>query len=82
MIKTLIDDGGAAFPHPGHYSSGMSLRDWFAGQAIAGLLVGRAGMLGNDFSAYAKGYCNGALADRAYALVDAMLAERAKASRP
>ena len=34
-------DGGAAVPGPvftpGHYSQeGMSLRDWFAGQALAG----------------------------------------------
>ena len=31
-----IDDGGAAFPVGGSISSrpGMSLRDWFAGQAM------------------------------------------------
>jgi hypothetical protein len=44
-----IDDGGAAFPVPdvfrpdGHHAMagwyGMSLRDWFAGQALAGLLA-------------------------------------------
>ena len=49
-----IDDGGAAFPvyvpegpplpdgspeHPGYAKPGMSLRDWFAGQALAGLLA-------------------------------------------
>ncbi len=42
-----IDDGGAAFPKVGRVNSdnqrveemqaGMSLRDWFAGQALAGL---------------------------------------------
>jgi len=35
------NDGGPAFPTgltPGHYSQeGMSMRDWFAGQAIAGV---------------------------------------------
>lgn len=62
----------------------MSLRDYFAGQALAGLTVGCAGFLGHDadgrpsFSAYAKGDCNAVLADRAYALADAMLAEREK----
>ena len=36
------DDGGPAFPggtypeHP-HHPNGMSLRDWFAGQALAGI---------------------------------------------
>lgn len=30
-------NGGAAFPIPDH-SSGMSLRDYFAGQALVGLL--------------------------------------------
>lgn len=42
-----INDGGQAFPsHPMLYSSadqheaqGMSLRGWFAGQALAGLLA-------------------------------------------
>jgi len=44
---TTIDDGGPAFlfterNHDGsHYHShpGMTLRDWFAGQALAGLLA-------------------------------------------
>lgn len=40
-----IDDGGPAFPSevggktPPDQRSGMSLRDWFAGQAMAGLLA-------------------------------------------
>ena len=41
------NDGGPAFPvpdlHPGAVqvgSNGMSLRDWFAGQALAGLMAG------------------------------------------
>ena len=38
-----IDDGGPAFPAmlPGgnYCTPGMSLRDWFAGQALAGLLA-------------------------------------------
>ena len=43
---TTIDDGGLAFPCPlgescewHHGQSGMSLRDWFAGQALVGLLA-------------------------------------------
>ena len=35
------NDGGPAFPIVRHYndSSGMSLRDYFAGQALAGLMA-------------------------------------------
>ena len=39
---STINDGGQAFPagnptHGGH--EGMTLRDWFAGQALAGMLA-------------------------------------------
>ena len=42
----MSDTGGAAFPgpsftqagHPNGHSMGMTLRDWFAGQALAGML--------------------------------------------
>lgn len=45
-MSNSIDDGGPAFPIPdSHYpngqvqygSNGMSLRDWFAGQALSGM---------------------------------------------
>lgn len=38
-----IDDGGSAFPvedQGTHGTYGMSLRDWFAGQALSGILAG------------------------------------------
>ena len=42
MSTETIDDGGAAFPvvsdQFGHHG-GMSLRDWFAGQAIIGAMA-------------------------------------------
>jgi len=67
------DDGGPAFPVPSyvnadgetHHSSvqGMTLRDWFAGQALAGLAgAGFGSPAGN--------------ADFAYLLADAMLKSR------
>jgi hypothetical protein len=37
---TTIDDGGPAFPRPMVAAApGMTLRDWFAGQALAGMLA-------------------------------------------
>lgn len=39
-MSDKIDDGGPAFPHSEDdraYQGGMSLRDWFAGQALAGM---------------------------------------------
>lgn len=70
-----LKDGGAAFPEAYYssphadapsYRSGMSLRDWFAGQALVGQMV--AGERDN-----AAGY-----AELAYAVADAMLTVRAK----
>lgn len=58
-------DGGPAFPKP--YSTGpngMSLRDWFAGQALTSVT-------NNAYSREAASY-----AKHAYELADAMLAAR------
>ena len=70
------DNGGPAFPcpsdvNPDGYQSGMCLRDWFAGQALAGLLA----------FPLAGGVRLGPLAQfavSAYMFADAMLAEREK----
>lgn len=76
-----IKDGGPAFPHDaGDFDNpnpGMTLRDWFAGQAIQGIMrtideAARAGRL------------RGVIPDQdtvalsAYQTADAMLAERKK----
>lgn len=53
-----------------------TLRDQFAMAVVSGLVVGCAGMLGREFSAYAAGGCNASIAERAYALADTMLVER------
>ena len=69
------DDGGQAFPpngtHPFVFHEGMTLRDWFAGQAIMGLLAcpGTSGEVPMFSQA-------------AYKHADAMLAERAKGGTP
>ena len=67
-----MNNGGPAFPCASDYpngcesQSGMSLRDWFAGMALQGLLAGRANI---KFSADAQ---------KAYEIADAMIAEREK----
>lgn len=70
---TQIKDGGHAFPVNKDYVthsesfSGMSLRDWFAGQALAGLLAQTpTARMADSF------------ASEAYCCADAMLAEREK----
>ena len=70
-------DGGPAFPTDGEsqigpsnwHVEGMSLRDYFAGQALAGLMA----MPSLDLKAN-----NAQLAGVAYSLADAMIAERDK----
>jgi hypothetical protein len=63
-------DGGSVFPAKGNFhgapweSTGMSLRDWFAGMALQGFLVAEPTM--QDAKA----------AEWSYALADAMLAAR------
>ena len=58
------NDGGQAFPG-GHPPNGMSLRDWFAGMALQGLIDPRAMSPGTEI-----------LAEKSYSFADAMLAER------
>jgi len=72
---TTKDNGGQAFPtHPilygsadQHLAQGMSLRDWFAGQALA--WAGHDNWTSSDPRL---------LAERAYQMADAMLAARGK----
>jgi hypothetical protein len=65
-----LKDGGPAFPreytHKGH--SGMSLRDWFAGQALAGSLSNPNHTLGTVTFEMVSTDC--------YKWADAMLAAR------
>ena len=75
---SVREDGGPAFPtdgfkyslEHGDHQSGMSLRDWFAGQALVGLTREISG----DVTVHRR---NGIVSD-AYELADAMLAERSK----
>lgn len=71
-MSDKINDGGPAFPsegeghnNPKYHSPGMTLRDWFAGQALAGILADPAG----------KGYFKEIAVD-CYRFADALLAAR------
>ncbi len=77
-MSTQINDGGPAFPvAPGCVmpdntrtifgGSGMSLRDWFAGQALAGILA----TMPTQYDIKDN-------VEDAYAYADALLAERQK----
>lgn len=62
-----VDDGGSAFPDIRNaidwkYQPGMTLRDYFAGMALQGIMKGHLDVLGT--------------ADWAYALADAMIERR------
>lgn len=59
------DNSGSAFPGPFSQDRGMSLRDWFAGQALVGLLASNTDYAGPD-----------APAVEAYQVADAMLEAR------
>lgn len=66
---STINDGGPAFPVAsevsGWHSNGMTLRDWFAGQAMAGLA-----------SYIVKGATFENVVEDAYKMADAMLKAR------
>lgn len=76
-----INDGGPAFPisvQPDfqYVEAGMSLRDWFAGQALAGLIASGRSAYDLADSDQQAAYA----AFRAYTAADAMLAARERRS--
>lgn len=79
----MKNDGGPAFPlpegktWPGQDTHGMSLRDYFAGEAVTHAAVYIQGWE-NDTVQPHLGVCAKNIARVAYAIADAMLAERAK----
>jgi hypothetical protein len=69
-----MNDGGPAFPTPeshGDDFEGMSLRDYFAAKAIAGILS-------NPNITWSDMQTERVLASHAWKIADAMLAEKAK----
>ncbi len=78
-MSNTKNTGGPAFPIPENYCApGMTLRDHFAGLAMEGMMMGCVGTIGHwpEVTAYAKGPHNAAIAERAYAMADAMLKAR------
>jgi hypothetical protein len=76
-MSTPINDGGPAFPHfkiteKGHIElcpqDGMTLRDYFAGQALAGMLI--------NYTTQKFGVGEQTCAKGAYEFADTMLAAR------
>lgn len=68
-----IKDGGQAFPVKDHWvQHGMSLRDYFAGQALIGLLSAST----DELNWHVQNTVNAA-----YRFADAMLAERGEDER-
>ena len=71
------NNGGPAFPSTdakGFVSDGMSLRDYFAGQALAGILADPERHGFNELHAE----CEFFIAEDAYIVADAMLVARQK----
>ena len=73
-MSTKTNTGGPAFPQAHeHNGTGMTLRDWFAGQIMNGMVSSP------DFKVDIDGEFIGIKrAGVAYAIADAMLAEREK----
>ena len=71
-------DGGPAFPVERGRSDGMSLRDWFAGQVLAGLAARMDHLTVRKYAGVLSDQAEGREAIAAYALADKMLAERDK----
>jgi hypothetical protein len=92
-MNTPQNDGGAAFPHEAvkwnsdagiyvkdceNYYPGMTLRDWFAGQALAGIMAYHNPTRG-DFHYNCD---DKQIANTAYSYADAMLAARNERQEP
>ena len=81
MSNKAIDGGGTAFPteyYLNRDARGMSLRDWFAGMALQGILAANAQM---DETVTDRNV-DYVVAREAYASADAMLQERMKNETP
>ncbi|MGL4462278.1 MAG: hypothetical protein ACRDD1_16490 [Planctomycetia bacterium] len=73
--KRIDDDGGPAFPRAEYfYEPGMTLGDWYAGQALLGILASPASFTLGGVSPTTPAE----IAELAHAYADAMVAEGRK----
>jgi len=87
-MSNKINDGGPAFPHLRRHISdntyiplaegGMSLRDWFAGQALAGISMATTTAAIHGIGKVPPPEIE---AEWAFATADAMLAEREEGAK-
>jgi hypothetical protein len=75
-MNSKVKDGGSAFPHPHQHGfkpseDGMSLRDWFAGTVLGGVIAATKSDTREPNETHEQMF-----ARRAYALADAMLSAR------
>jgi len=96
MSDIIKDDGGPAFPcdwvdtqpHTGiqvvrEQFPGMSLRDWFAGQALQGIIAAKANSTTKIENGNQRIYFDVQLGvDVAYGYADAMIAAKDKKNTP
>jgi len=75
---STINDGGQAFPFVHAYcDSGMSLRDWFAGQAVHACYAEICNAVREQEAPLPPDWREG-IASEAFKMADAMIAERSK----
>lgn len=67
QLEDLRTHEGRTVIYHANSVGGMTLRDWFAGQALASMTA---------TPDYSKGPCNAAMAERAFIIADLMLAAR------
>ena len=75
------NDGGKAFPCPEYGDTGMTLRDYFAGQAMQGILATGGKIAKSQMWGHFTGFESFNISDAcelSYLFADCMIAEREK----
>ena len=81
MARDLAKTGGPAFPphhDPRRHPSGMTLRDYFAGQALPTILAALIAKPAHETAPFTQEERAAGVARASYEIADAMLAEKDK----